>query len=555
MSPTMPSRATPTLANAVAATAANGTLSPRQRHDRMSAIRTVARVIGRDPTDIPAEPRLLARRLAEIGPAAHGLSPARWANIRSLVRAVVAEITTISPGRHQNALTPAWQSLWDRLSARRHRAGLSRLMHFCAGRQIDPEDVDQRVFDDFAVHLQQSLLAAPEITGRSTMTIWNEACSKVVGWPGRPIALPKRADRYTLPWSSFPATLHQDVMAWLDRLAGLDPLADIPFRPVRPGTLQTREFQVRSFASALVLRGVPATALTGLADLVVVEQLKHGLRFYLDRSKGQSTSAIAGLVAMLKSIALHWVRVPPDHLSQIAALQRRLAVRSSGLTERNRKRLRTFDDGGGSARALLRLPQRLFELADRLPAERRPQAALLVQSAVAIELLLMAPLRIGNLAMLDRDQHLVRPGRARSTLHLVIEGRDVKNGENLEYPLPAQTVALVERYLAEFHPALAPSGSTALFPGRRAPLKGSQALGKQISATIFRHTGLRINPHLFRHIAAKLFLDAEPGAYEVIRRVLGHRSIDTTTSFYTGFETAAAVRHFDRAILRHREGT
>jgi len=107
MSPTMPSRATPTLANAVAATAANGTLSPRQRHDRMSAIRTVARVIGRDPTDIPAEPRLLARRLAEIGPAAHGLSPARWANIRSLVRAVVAEITTISPGRHQNALTPS----------------------------------------------------------------------------------------------------------------------------------------------------------------------------------------------------------------------------------------------------------------------------------------------------------------------------------------------------------------------------------------------------------------------------------------------------------------
>jgi hypothetical protein len=34
--------------------------------------------------------------------------------------------------------------------------------------------------------------------------------------------------------------------------------------------------------------------------------------------------------------------------------------------------------------------------------------------------------------------------------------------------------------------------------------------------------------------------------------VLGHRSIDTTTGFYTGLETAAAVRHFDRNILNLR---
>jgi integrase len=67
---------------------------------------------------------------------------------------------------------------------------------------------------------------------------------------------------------------------------------------------------------------------------------------------------------------------------------------------------------------------------------------------------------------------------------------------------------------------------------------------------------LRVHPHLFRHIAAKLFLDGNPGSYEIIRRVLGHRSIDTTTGFYTGLETAAAVRHFDKTILNlRREGS
>jgi len=69
-----------------------------------------------------------------------------------------------------------------------------------------------------------------------------------------------------------------------------------------------------------------------------------------------------------------------------------------------------------------------------------------------------------------------------------------------------------------------------------------------------RDPGMRMHPHLFRHATAKLFLDANPGAYEVVRRVLGHRSIDTTTSFYTGLETASAVRHFDELLLRIRRG-
>ena len=34
--------------------------------------------------------------------------------------------------------------------------------------------------------------------------------------------------------------------------------------------------------------------------------------------------------------------------------------------------------------------------------------------------------------------------------------------------------------------------------------------------------------------------------------MLGHRSIDTTTAFYTGLETAAAARHFDETILHLR---
>jgi integrase len=156
------------------------------------------------------------------------------------------------------------------------------------------------------------------------------------------------------------------------------------------------------------------------------------------------------------------------------------------------------------------------------------------------------------LAQLDLDQNFVSPGRGRER-HLVVEPEDVKNEEPLEYPLPPESVALIERYLTEFRSRLVSPGCTALFPGRDGNPKSINALRNQISKAIHRYTGMRMHPHLFRHAGAKLFLDANPGGYEVVRRVLGHRSINTTTTFYTGLETAPAVRHFDETILRLRQ--
>ena len=62
-------------------------------------------------------------------------------------------------------------------------------------------------------------------------------------------------------------------------------------------------------------------------------------------------------------------------------------------------------------------------------------------------------------------------------------------------------------------------------------------------------TGIKLTPHQFRHTAAKLFLDKYPGQYEVVRKVLGHKSLSTTYSHYAGAETKAALAHFDDAIV------
>jgi integrase len=138
-------------------------------------------------------------------------------------------------------------------------------------------------------------------------------------------------------------------------------------------------------------------------------------------------------------------------------------------------------------------------------------------------------------------------------MHLVIELQEVMNREPLDFPLPEESVELVKRYLRGFRPRLALRGSNALFPGDGGRPKTTKTLRKQISETVHFYTGLRMHPHLFRHAMAKLYLDANPGAYEVVRRVLGHKSINTTTRFYTGLETAPAVRLFDKTILALRK--
>jgi integrase len=64
-----------------------------------------------------------------------------------------------------------------------------------------------------------------------------------------------------------------------------------------------------------------------------------------------------------------------------------------------------------------------------------------------------------------------------------------------------------------------------------------------------------MNPHLFRHLGALLFLKMNPGQYESVRQLLGHKNIQTTINFYAGFETDEAMHRFNRVIDGYRNGS
>jgi site-specific recombinase XerD len=163
------------------------------------------------------------------------------------------------------------------------------------------------------------------------------------------------------------------------------------------------------------------------------------------------------------------------------------------------------------------------------------------QKAAAVAILLVVPLRLRNVVNLDVEKHLIeRDGR----LYLVVPEHEVKNAQLIDFELPVDTADLLAWYVREHRPNLLRTPSTALFPGVGGHPKSPQTLAGQIMKTVFKYTGLAMNVHLFRHVAAKLYLDRNPGDYVTVQRVLGHRSLNTTTTLYTGMETRAAGRHF-----------
>ena len=64
---------------------------------------------------------------------------------------------------------------------------------------------------------------------------------------------------------------------------------------------------------------------------------------------------------------------------------------------------------------------------------------------------------------------------------------------------------------------------------------------------------MKLTPHQFRHLAAKIVLDANPGAYELVRQLLGHKNLKTTTNFYAGIDTRRAGRAHADLIMKIRE--
>jgi integrase len=542
----------PTFADLLERVHSDPDLTQQRRADLRSAVRGFARLMGQEPALMPALPSLYRRRLAGLNPAATGLSAKRLANIKADVMHCLRRYGAVKRRNALPGLDPAWQVLWTDLTVF-ERCQLSRFARWCSAMAIPPTGVDDQVAARFQADLvAESFLRDPEGLVQQARHAWNRVRDRTPGETLQPLAIPRRRDTYGIPVTAFPARFQAELDAYCRHLAGADPLAeDGPVRALRPASVKRIRGQILQLAAGLIHAGPREPAdIASLADLITPTALKTSLGFFLARAGNQSTVQISMLAAMALNIGRHWLKLDPATLEAIQRLARKVAVRQRDMTEKNHERLRQFDDPGNLERLLFYADDLFRELVQRDDHSR--DAALQAQTAIAVELLIAAPIRSHNLVALQLDVHVLRSHAANGAVwYLVITADQTKNRKRLEFRLSERLVGLLRIYLEQYRPLLAEPGNAFLFPSGTGHLATS-SLAARLKASVFRRTGLRVNPHLFRHFAGKLILTARPGAYGVVEHVLGHRDPTTTRTFYTGTETAAATRHFDALVQETR---
>ena len=451
-----------------------------------------------------------------------------------------------APDVFDSPLSPDWNTLFAGISDRYARAHLRRLFAFCSARGLGPADLDESVLAAFGAAVKAAGITRPNQVVRDAAKTWNALLAGAPDGPGRPLPVPSSKKHPSIPASALQASFVEDVEAYLSRESGDALFEAREGRDLGPVTRRDRRGKILQLVTLFTEAGGDAAGLERLADLARPETIRTILS-HLWVAGGRTRSGHAyNRARLLLAIARHWARVPEADLAPFREAEGNFRPKKEGMTARNREKLRPFTDEA-TLRRLVRLPAKIVDgLAGRTPTFTD---AVRVQSALAVALLLAAPMRVGNLARLERDRHIV--ATPEGALAVVIPAEEVKNEVPLEYPLGTAAARLLDVYFDRYRPLLTREGS-ALFVSRNGRTKLPDQLSTQIQKFVKEEAGIDLNVHLFRHLAAFVFLRTHPGEYETVRQLLGHKDLATTVAFYSGFERAEAFRRYDAILERHR---
>ena len=548
----------PALADILAAIEQDTSLPRSTRDGWCCSIRRIVKFLERDPSQLPARLGALRYGVARLHHAQLGISRKTLQNHVANLKAAVRHFAGLERLSGRGIpFTPTWKALYDEIMERRLRLGLSGFLRYCSARGIDPCSVSDATVEAFIRYASEvQFTVKPRDLHKQVARCWNRARECVPGWPRTILTvLDFRPKANSLPWSAFFPSFVADVEDHLALLSGQSLLdEDAPDRACKQSTIEHRRTCLRLAATAAVRESVAVEDLRALKDLVSPPTVRLILEHYVAKKDGVVASFVINLAERLYAIARFYVKAPELELRTLERYCIKLRRhRRPGLTAKNMAVIRKFKDPKNRERLKV-LPGRLFD--EALSERDAPvQAAVKAEIAMAIQILLVAPMRLANLAALHLDKNVVRVGGPEPAYHLVIPREDVKNDEPLEYPLPWVVNEMLGIYFKVFRPRLCRAENPWLFPGVFEDHKTKGTLSGQIIDRITKELGITVTPHQFRHLAAAFILEKDPANYEFVRRVLGHKNLQTTINFYVGLETVDAVRKFSAMALEDIDWT
>lgn len=533
-------------------------LNKMDRTRMRSSIKRFAEVCSRTPEEIIADPATIRSLKKTAAWQIAGLSQSTWANIcSSVVAAMTAAGIKVHRRRRNFALTPEWESWMADLSAR-DRQELHRFAGWCAAQTFTPEMVDAELFKHFYDYLHEQMVQTnPRERWRVHWRAWNKIVTTRGddAYPIIPDISPPRWE--SLKWEAFPASLQQEIHAYRAAVTQAANEADDIFNTDRPRsplkriTVEGYLRRLRILATLLVENGTDIERFHSLGVFCDTALIKQGLKLMMGvRSRAEARATIHATAVALQNVA-RYLDASEDHRKMLSVIVARAAPERVMATQCN-ERLNALHDREALLR-LITLPGCVMDDLTKVqsPTVRQAQRA---QMVALLELLLHVPLRIRNAAELDLAHSIIRPpgGKAGSWL-VEIEAEDVKNKKAVHARLGREASALLNLYVTRFRPVLTANNDTRLFTSQSGGGKGPSALSKQLSKFVWREAGVRIHAHLMRHIAAMIYLRANPADYETARLLLGHKQITTTVAFYAQLQAEAAFERLDEILSALRE--
>jgi integrase len=165
------------------------------------------------------------------------------------------------------------------------------------------------------------------------------------------------------------------------------------------------------------------------------------------------------------------------------------------------------------------------------------------------------PLRRSNLVRLRLDTHIRLPVGRERVGQMLIPEVEVKNDRPLMAVLNAPLIEMIQIYRDRYRAVLgdAAASSPYLLPSPKGV--GHRSLGNVatlIRNRVHRHTGLRLNLHLYRHLMACLFLKDDPTQAAAVSALLGHAPGSIATTRYAEIDSVWAAEHADRILQGFR---
>ena len=387
----------------------------------------------------------------------------------------------------------------------------------------------------------------PKQAARDAAHAWNRMTGQP-DWPKVKL-VPPSATRTSLAYKGLPEELKADCDRYFAERSGQsdeDLFKANAREPLAPATLRDRRGKVCQLVVHYVEGGGKLGDLKSLCDLTSEKACRIILAQIWRKNDKKANAHGANLARLLVSVGKHHCNAPQSVLDLLRNAESKLRPKKSGMTVRNRAKLRTILEDKALPR-LLKLPQHFMAGLD--PSNPTLSDAIDLQSAVAIAIELVAPMRAKNLAGLDVKEHfdIVSDNQC----HIVIDAGDVKNHQTLNYVLGASFMTLFKLYEEVYRPLLLGRvDSSSIFISRYGRTKSPAALGAQVQLFIKEQTGIRLNIHLFRHLTGYIYLRHYPGQYEPVRQLLGHKDVRTTISFYVGLEEDANFKRYGEILDR-----